>query len=156
MFKRTMLWTLCLLVMFVTLAEAQRPPRRTRQATQDSSDLYLAGTRVGRLPQVVIGDSIRGAVFETLTGAPITGGGAGNLVAWDGTWNPMAATNYGMTLFCGDGSPNIPVLLLVSGGYGADGGFAIYLSRPASSTDSLHIFFAYSGDTNPIAGTGAS
>ena len=70
MFKRTMLWTLCLLVMFVALAEAQRPPRRTRQATKDSSDLYPAGTRVGRLPQVVIGDSIRGAVFETLTGEP--------------------------------------------------------------------------------------
>ena len=66
MFKRTMLWTLCLLVMFVALAEAQRPPRRTRQATKDFSDLYPAGTRVGRLPQVVIGDSIRGAMFETL------------------------------------------------------------------------------------------
>ena len=95
MFKRIMLWTLCLLVMFVTLAEAQRPPRRTRQATKDSPDLYPAGTRVGRLPQVVIGDSIRGAVFETLTGEPITGGGAGNLVAWDGTWDPTAARSGG-------------------------------------------------------------
>ena len=64
-------------MMLVTLAEAQRSPRRTRQATKDSSDLYPAGTRVGRLPQEVIGDSIRGAVFETLTGEPITGGGAG-------------------------------------------------------------------------------
>ena len=224
MFKRTMLWALCLLVIFATLGEAQRPPTRTRPAPRDSSNLYPAGTRVGRLPRVVLGDTLRAMIlqatkFETTTGVPITAGTG--LVSWDGTWDPTVTTyqvssetrvvhypgsqyggltnpysatndrwtltngsganeqghiyfdvapiplqffsfvvdveqsvhNYGMTLFFGVGSPNIPVLPLGAGGYGADGGFAIYISRPSGSTNQLHIFFAYSGDTNPVAGT---